>query len=161
MVALAMSLVAGLARLECTDTVILTAKMLKVRINNASVPAGKYPLSIIHLCSPSCSCSSPGVPGSPRKSAMKRAMPGSCMGPPGPCSCPSASAHCEGSRLCCVAGKSVGITWLETGLHARICGPTGTRDGMANPASSSLSFPCQRTAEESTQSSISSRTQQH
>lgn len=41
MVALAPSLVSGLARLEGTDTVILTAKILKVRINNASVPVGK------------------------------------------------------------------------------------------------------------------------
>lgn len=41
MVAFTLSLAAGLARLECTDIVILTAKMLKVRIKNASVPAGK------------------------------------------------------------------------------------------------------------------------
>lgn len=41
--------------------------------------------------------------------------------------------------MCCMAGKSVGITpgWRQ--VHARICRPTGTRDaGTADPASSSL-----------------------
>lgn len=52
----------------------------------------------------------PWGPGLPSQVSNKRAMPGSCVGPPGPCSCPSASVHCEGSRMCCMAGKSVGIT---------------------------------------------------
>ena len=41
MIVLALWLVAGLARLEYTDTVILAAKIFKVSIQNASVPVGK------------------------------------------------------------------------------------------------------------------------